>query len=170
MSSLHKENSIGTYSITSHNCVVHKVALSHQDAICNGLHSRMIERALDGKVNPNVQIKECIALGNESINSAESSVLFAVMQMFGQGSVMSSLKNLGSNKGLVSLGTIESEGQLKLFKPGIAHNTAVTSFSFLKRNIPEHFKAEWSGGQGQVIHHKFVVCDFNDKSPVVFCN
>jgi DeoR family transcriptional regulator, suf operon transcriptional repressor len=64
MSSLQKENSIGTYSITSHNCVVHKVALSHQDAICNGLHSRMIERALDGKVNPNVQLKECIALGN----------------------------------------------------------------------------------------------------------
>lgn len=63
----------------------------------------------------------------------------------------------------------ESEEQLKLFKPGIAHSTAVTSFSFLKRNIPDHFKAEWSGGQGQVIHHKFVVCDFNDKSPVVFC-
>jgi phosphatidylserine/phosphatidylglycerophosphate/cardiolipin synthase-like enzyme len=104
----------------------------------------------------------------EAINSAKSSVLFAIMQ-FGKGSVMPSLKNLSSKKGLVSLGTIESEGQLKLFKPGIAHNTAVTSFSFLKRNISECFKAEWSGGQGQVIHHKFVVCDFNDKTPVVFC-
>ena len=25
-----------------------------------------------------------------------------------------------------------------------------------------------SGGSGQVIHHKFVVCDFNDANPVVF--
>ena len=64
MSSLHKENDIDTYSITSRNCIVHKVALSHQDAICNGLHSRIIEKALDGKVNPNVQLKECIALGD----------------------------------------------------------------------------------------------------------
>jgi predicted ArsR family transcriptional regulator len=64
MSSLHKENDTGTYSITSRNCVIHKVALSHQDAICNGFHTRMIEKALDGKANPNVQLKECIALGN----------------------------------------------------------------------------------------------------------
>jgi DeoR family transcriptional regulator, suf operon transcriptional repressor len=64
MSSLHKENGMDTYSITSRNCVVHKVALSHQDAICNGFHTRMIEKALDGKANPNVQLKECIALGN----------------------------------------------------------------------------------------------------------
>jgi DeoR family transcriptional regulator, suf operon transcriptional repressor len=64
MSSVNKEDNIGTYSITSRNCVIHKVALSHQDVICNGLHSRMIERALDGKVNPNVRLKECIALGN----------------------------------------------------------------------------------------------------------
>jgi DeoR family transcriptional regulator, suf operon transcriptional repressor len=69
MSSLHKENDTDendtdTYTITSRNCVIHKVALSHQDAICNGLHSRIIEKALDGKVNPNVQLKECIALGD----------------------------------------------------------------------------------------------------------
>jgi DeoR family transcriptional regulator, suf operon transcriptional repressor len=64
MSSVNKEDDIDTYSITSRNCVIHKVALSHQDIICNGLHSRMIEKALDGKVNPNVQLKECIALGN----------------------------------------------------------------------------------------------------------
>jgi predicted ArsR family transcriptional regulator len=63
MSSLHTEAD-GTYSLISRNCILHKVALSHQDAICNGLHSRMIEKALDGKVNPDVQLKECIALGS----------------------------------------------------------------------------------------------------------
>jgi predicted ArsR family transcriptional regulator len=64
MSSLHKEGYIDAYSITSRNCSVHKVALGNQDIICNGFHSRMIEKALDGKVNPNVQLKECIALGD----------------------------------------------------------------------------------------------------------
>jgi DeoR family transcriptional regulator, suf operon transcriptional repressor len=64
MSSLYKEDEIGTYSITSRNCCVHKVALGNQDVICNGFHSRMIEKALDGKVKPDVQLKECIALGD----------------------------------------------------------------------------------------------------------
>jgi predicted ArsR family transcriptional regulator len=66
MSSFYKEdgNSNNTYSIKSHNCIVHKVAISNQDAICNGFHSRMIQKALEGKINPMVQLKECIALGD----------------------------------------------------------------------------------------------------------
>ena len=67
MSSFYKEDgdrSDNTYSIISHNCIVHKVAVSNQDAICNGFHSRMIQKALEGKINPKVQLKECIALGD----------------------------------------------------------------------------------------------------------
>jgi predicted ArsR family transcriptional regulator len=63
MSSLRKEDD-GTYSLISRNCVVHKVALGHQGAICHGLHDRMIEKALDGRMNPDVKLKECIALGD----------------------------------------------------------------------------------------------------------
>lgn len=65
MSSFYKENgNSNTFSIISHNCIVHKAAVSNQDAICNGFHSRMIEKALDGKINTKVQLKECIALGD----------------------------------------------------------------------------------------------------------
>src|ERR1051325_4399217 len=64
MSTIHKEDDIGAYSITSRNCSVHKVALGNQDIICNGFHNRMIEKAIDGKVKPNVRLKECIALGD----------------------------------------------------------------------------------------------------------
>jgi DeoR family transcriptional regulator, suf operon transcriptional repressor len=65
MSSLSKEeDGDGTYSLVSRNCVVHRVAVSHQDVICHGFHDRIIKKALDGKVNPDVQLKECIALGN----------------------------------------------------------------------------------------------------------
>lgn len=52
-------------SIISRNCIVHKAALSNQDAVCNGFHTRMIEQALNGKFNINVQLKDCIALGNK---------------------------------------------------------------------------------------------------------
>jgi DeoR family suf operon transcriptional repressor len=79
MSSSYKEDE-NTYSITSRNCIVHKVALSNQDAICHGLHDRIIQKALEGKINPEVNLRECIALGDnysrhvisikESINMA----------------------------------------------------------------------------------------------------
>ncbi len=105
----------------------------------------------------------------DAINSAKSSVLFAVMEMGGKGAVMTALQGLGARAGIVSLGTIQSKSQLKLFRPGIDANSAVASFDFLKKNVPEPFQSEWSGGAGQVIHHKFVVCDFNEESPVVFC-
>jgi predicted ArsR family transcriptional regulator len=68
MSSFYKEdedNSSSTYSIISRNCIVHKIAIKHQDAICHGFHDRIIQKSLDGKVNAKVQLKECIALGDK---------------------------------------------------------------------------------------------------------
>jgi DeoR family suf operon transcriptional repressor len=68
MSSFYKDDRNGgnnnTYSIISHNCILHKVAVNNQDAICNGFHSRLIQKALEGKISPKVQLKECIALGD----------------------------------------------------------------------------------------------------------
>ena len=63
MSSLYKEDD-NTYSIISRNCIIHKVALSNQDVICHGFHDRLIQKALEGKMNPKVHLKECIALGD----------------------------------------------------------------------------------------------------------
>jgi DeoR family transcriptional regulator, suf operon transcriptional repressor len=63
MSSFYKEDD-STYSIVSRNCVVHKVAFSNQDAICHGFHDRIIQKALEGKINPEVHLKECIVLGD----------------------------------------------------------------------------------------------------------
>jgi predicted ArsR family transcriptional regulator len=70
MSSFHKEadtngSSSSTYSIISHNCIVHKAAIRHQDAICHGFHDRLIQKSLDGKMDAKVQLKECIALGDK---------------------------------------------------------------------------------------------------------
>ena len=68
MSSLYKEeddDNNNTYSIVSNNCIVHKAAIRHQDAICHGFHDRLIQKSLDGKINAKVQLKECIALGDK---------------------------------------------------------------------------------------------------------
>ena len=68
-SSITKEHN-GNFSVLSKNCILHKVALSHQDVICHGLHDRMIMRSLSGSKkkqqqrNMNVELKECIALGD----------------------------------------------------------------------------------------------------------
>ena len=69
MSSLYKEeddDNNNTYSIVSNNCIVHKAAIRHQDAICHGFHDRIIQKSLDGKkMGAKVQLKECIALGDK---------------------------------------------------------------------------------------------------------
>ena len=68
-SSFYKEedddNDSSSYSIISRNCIVRKTAIKHQDAICHGFHDRTIQKSLDGKINAKVQLKECIALGDE---------------------------------------------------------------------------------------------------------
>jgi DeoR family transcriptional regulator, suf operon transcriptional repressor len=63
VSSVSKEGN-ETFSLASRNCILHKIALNNQDAICHGLHDRIIQKTLGGKVNADVELKECIALGN----------------------------------------------------------------------------------------------------------
>jgi phosphatidylserine/phosphatidylglycerophosphate/cardiolipin synthase-like enzyme len=104
---------------------------------------------------------------SQAIESAKSSVLFAIMETESRGPVMPALKNLSNKDNVLSLGTIEQESQLQFFKQG--KNSGVTSFSFLEKDVPKPFKAEWKGGRGKVIHHKFIVCDFNSDSPIVYC-
>jgi DeoR family transcriptional regulator, suf operon transcriptional repressor len=65
-SSIRKEDD-NKFSIQSKNCILHKVAVSHQNIICHGLHDRMIIKSLHGlekKSGLSVELKECIALGD----------------------------------------------------------------------------------------------------------
>lgn len=103
-----------------------------------------------------------------AIQNAHSSVLFAVMELEGGGPVMDELKQLSNRSDIFSYGITQSEKGLNLYKPGETH-AILTEFSYLEKKVPQPFRSEWSGGLGQVIHHKFVVVDFNDQHPVVFC-
>ena len=115
----------------------------------------------------------------EAIKNAKSSVIFAVMQLGGSGTVLQQLGTLNQRKDLFAYGMTQNASPaddpkskkpsgITLFAPGSAQHGQFAAFSFLNKHVPPPFDAEYSGGMGQTIHNKFVVVDFNGDNPVVF--
>jgi len=107
----------------------------------------------------------------DAIKKAKSSVIFAVMELGGGGTVLQQLGTLNKRKDIFAYGMTQSAGKgggITLFNPGSSQNGEFATFSFLNQHVPQPFQAEYSGGMGQTIHDKFVVVDFNGDSPVVF--
>jgi len=104
----------------------------------------------------------------QAIKDAKSSVLFAIMEIgSGSGPVLKAVQELPARKDLYAFGTTQRlDGALSVTKPG--EESPFVPFSYLHSKVPPPFQAEYAGGAGQVIHHKFVVVDFNGPSPVVF--
>ena len=107
---------------------------------------------------------------SEAIKGAKSSVLFAVMEIgMGTGNVLAEIKRLPKRSEIYGFGTTQrlDDGALKTTTPSDP-NARFIPFSYLKSQVPPPFQAETAGGAGQVIHHKFVVVDFNGDKPVAF--
>jgi DeoR family suf operon transcriptional repressor len=64
-SSLFRDEKDNSFYIQSKNCILHKVAAANQDMICHGLHDKIISKSLAGNSNARVELKECMALGND---------------------------------------------------------------------------------------------------------
>jgi hypothetical protein len=104
----------------------------------------------------------------DAIAGAKSSVLFSIMGLGGQGRVLEQLRTLAQAGEVFSLGMVQStDGSISVKTPGRVRGELVP-FAFLHDHVPPPFQKEVSGGNGQVIHHKFVVVDFNGPSPLVF--
>ncbi|MDE2500648.1 MAG: hypothetical protein KGL56_10710, partial [Alphaproteobacteria bacterium] len=69
-------------------------------------------------------------------------------------------------KSVFSYGVVDRATGLNVHKPD--GSVATVDFAFLAANTPPPFSAEWSGGQGIHIHHKFVVTDFSLPTAKVF--
>jgi hypothetical protein len=125
----------------------------------------------------------------DAIDAAASSVLFAVMELAGTGSVMQRLKQeQAKNPDLFWYGVTQSvsaDGGKPKKKDAAATSVAseqvtgvtinkadgkriLVPFAYLHGNVPSPFNAEVNGGSGQVIHNKFVVVDFNGPNATVF--
>jgi phospholipase D-like protein len=115
-----------------------------------------------------------------AIQNAQSSVMFAVMELDGGGNVLNQLRTLAGRAGIFSYGVTQvvkssdlaqgdspGSAAVNVYKPGQSDGV-LTSFAYLKGQVPPPFQAETDGGMGQVIHDKFIVVDFNDHTPQVF--
>jgi phosphatidylserine/phosphatidylglycerophosphate/cardiolipin synthase-like enzyme len=102
-----------------------------------------------------------------AIHQAQSSIFFAVMAPTGTGPVLNALVHIAESPTIFSYGTVESDHGIQVQR-GDGQMGDLTPFSFLKDKVPPPFQAEWSGGVGMHIHHKFIVIDFNGAEPMVF--
>lgn len=102
-----------------------------------------------------------------AIDQASSSVLYSVafLNQIKSGPTKEAFDRLMS-KPVFSYGIVDSQGTLEVRKPD--GSVGLVDFAYLAENAPEPFKAEWSGGKGINVHHKFVVTDFNLPSAKVF--
>lgn len=103
----------------------------------------------------------------ERVAGAKSSVLFAIMQLSGGGKVMDAIRSMVKRRDIFTYGVSESTTGLQLYKPD-SPNAVGIPFGFLEKHVPQPFRAEWSGGRGMHIHHKFIVVDFNGDNPVAY--
>lgn len=107
----------------------------------------------------------------DAIENAQSSVLYAVVflnQLTGR--VRDVLGDL-MQRSTFSYGISQREGGLSVFKPD--GSRGLVSFAYLAEDAPEPFSSEWSSNAGgnsrsNVLHHKFVVTDFNTPNAKVF--
>ena len=110
---------------------------------------------------------------NDKINKAQSSVLFAVMELDSAGSVSQNLKQIHQRDDILTLGITDLKGEkgdikIKLYEPKSKKGVLING---KKKGeiLPPPFEKEPSIGIGHQIHHKFVVIDFNTPNATVFC-
>lgn len=105
----------------------------------------------------------------EAIENAESSVLYSMVflnQLTGK--VRDALDEL-MQRSLFSYGVAQRTGGLTVNKPD--GSRGLLPFAYLASDAPEPFRSEWSGqttGHSNMVHHKFLVTDFNGARPIVF--
>lgn len=104
-----------------------------------------------------------------AIEEAESSVLYSIVFLNQlTGAVREALDEL-MDRSLFSYGVAQRVSGLTVNKPD--GSRGLLPFAYLAENVPEPFKSEWSGqttGHSNMVHHKFLVTDFNGGRPTVY--
>ncbi|WGS51423.1 phospholipase D-like domain-containing protein [Paraburkholderia sp. D15] len=122
--------------------------------------------------NPQISLKRVL----DAIDGADSSVIFAVMDLNGQGEVLKALSQLHGDEKVFSYGISDSVNAdddtingTTVFTPSSKGGELVYSKANPEK-FPPPFSSEMEvhGPAAHIVHHKFVVVDFNGTNPVVF--
>jgi hypothetical protein len=101
------------------------------------------------------------------VQGATSSVLYAVMQPEGKGSLLATLQTIAAKPTVFSYGTVETATGLAVQR-GDGTMGEVADFAYLKSKVPYPFSLEYDPGPGIHVHDKFIIVDFNGENPAVF--
>ncbi|HXB96299.1 MAG TPA: phospholipase D-like domain-containing protein [Puia sp.] len=106
----------------------------------------------------------------QRIGKTTTSVLFAVMDVTsGGGAVLAALQKIHEDQQLFSYGITDNAGtNISLYRPGVKDGILVTGKPGTTI-LPPPFDQEKNIGLDHQIHHKFIVCDFNQPSAIVWC-
>lgn len=100
----------------------------------------------------------------------EGSVLFAVMAIDqGHSPIYDELKEVHADESIFSYGISDNPGGIALYKPGRKDGILVTGKPIHTILPPPFDQVPNIGGVGHQVHHKFVVCSFNDPSATTVC-
>ncbi|MFD2182353.1 phospholipase D-like domain-containing protein [Rhodoplanes azumiensis] len=117
--------------------------------------------------SPHVQPDLSLNPIRAAIDQATSSVFYSVafLSQMTTGPTIEALTRL-MDRPIFSYGTADRRGSLELRKPD--GTIGLVDFAYLAKKAPQPFAAEWSGGKGRNIHHKFLVTDFSLPTAKVF--
>jgi phosphatidylserine/phosphatidylglycerophosphate/cardiolipin synthase-like enzyme len=105
----------------------------------------------------------------EGTKKTSGSVLFAVMELdHGTSPVYTALNALHENQSIFSFGISDNPSGIVMYKPGTATGVLVTGKP-ASTVLPKPFSQVPGIGFGHQVHHKFVVCGFNQPDAVVYC-
>jgi phosphatidylserine/phosphatidylglycerophosphate/cardiolipin synthase-like enzyme len=104
-----------------------------------------------------------------AIENAESSVLYSIVFLNQLSGVVREALDELMDRTLFSYGVAQRVGGLNVNKPD--GSRGLLPFAYLAENAPEPFSTEWSGhttDRSNMVHHKFLVTDFNGNRPTVY--
>ncbi len=105
----------------------------------------------------------------EGAKKSGGSVLFAVMELDnGISPVYQVLDDIHQNQSIFSFGISDNPKGIFLYKPGTATGVLVSGKP-ASTVLPPPFDQVPGVGLGHQVHHKFVVCGFNQTDAVVYC-
>jgi hypothetical protein len=105
------------------------------------------------------------------VADGRGNVLFAVMQLDGgeNNPVYNALTALHEKQSVFSFGISDDPKGISLYPIGTATGVLVTGKPLNTQLPPPFDQVRQILGFGHQVHHKFVVCGFNGKNPVVYC-